>query len=163
MGIRACGLLVGAGCAAREARIARQRWYAERAGPARSHGLDYDTPRLSSPDDREDTSVKKTIAVAALLISLVAIGCSSDSATPAPTEPAAALESLAAEASAAVEAVESAVAEEVEAVESAVAEEAEAVESAVAEEAEAVESAVAEEAEAVESAVAEAVEASPAS
>jgi ubiquinol-cytochrome c reductase cytochrome c1 subunit len=50
--------------------------------------------------------VKKTIAVAALLISLVAVGCSSDSATPAPTEPAAALESLAADASAAVEPTE---------------------------------------------------------
>jgi hypothetical protein len=68
--------------------------------------------------------VKKTIAAAALLISLVAVGCNNDSATPAPTEPAAveAAESLAAEASAAVEAVESAVAEEIEAVESAMAE-----------------------------------------
>lgn len=63
--------------------------------------------------------MKKTIAGAALLISLVAVGCSSDSATPAPTEPAAAVESAVAEE---VEAIESAVAEEVEAVESAVAE-----------------------------------------
>jgi uncharacterized lipoprotein NlpE involved in copper resistance len=66
--------------------------------------------------------VKKTIAAAALLISLVAVGCNNDSATPAPTEAPAAVESLAAEASAAVEAVESAVAEEVEAAESMVAE-----------------------------------------
>ena len=67
--------------------------------------------------------MKKTIAAAALLISLVAVGCNNNSATPAPTEPAAeAVESLAAEASVAAEAVESAVAEEVEAVESAVAE-----------------------------------------
>jgi hypothetical protein len=109
MGIGTCGLLFGAGCKARLAQIARSRWYAERRAPARSHSLVYDTPGPSfSPDHREDTYVKKTIAVAALLISLVAVGCSSNNATPAPTEPAAA--------------VESAVAEEVEAVESVAAE-----------------------------------------
>jgi hypothetical protein len=74
--------------------------------------------------------VKKTIAVAALLISLVAVGCNNDKATPAPTEPAAAVESAAAAVESVAAAVESAAAEEVEAAESAAAE---AVESLVAE------------------------------
>jgi hypothetical protein len=62
--------------------------------------------------------VKKTLITAALVASLsvVAIGCDNDDdATPEPTTPAEAVESMAAEE---VEAVESMAAEEVEAVES---------------------------------------------
>jgi PBP1b-binding outer membrane lipoprotein LpoB len=49
--------------------------------------------------------VKKTIAAAALLISLVAVGCSNNSATPKPASeaPAAAVESIAAEVEGAAE------------------------------------------------------------
>jgi hypothetical protein len=70
--------------------------------------------------------VKKTIAAAALVISLVAVGCSSNSATPAPTEPAEAVESMVAEVE---EAAESVAAEVEEAQESVAAEVEEAVES----------------------------------
>ena len=66
--------------------------------------------------------MKKSIATAALVISLIVVGCNDNAATPSPT----------AEAQA-IEAVESAVAEEVEAVESAAAEEIAAIESAAAE------------------------------
>ncbi len=71
--------------------------------------------------------VKKTLITAALVASLsvVAIGCDNDEATPEPTTPAEAVESMAAEEVEAVEetmeAEESMAAEEVEAVESAAA------------------------------------------
>ena len=68
--------------------------------------------------------VKKTIAAAALVISLVAVGCSNNSATPAPAA------SVAAEAE---EAAESVAAEAEEAVESVAAEVEDAVESIAAE------------------------------
>jgi hypothetical protein len=75
-------------------------------------------------------AVKKTIAAAALVISLVAVGCSSNSATPAPTTPAEAAESMVAE----VEDAAASVAAEVEEAQESVAAEVEdAVESLVAE------------------------------
>jgi uncharacterized lipoprotein NlpE involved in copper resistance len=48
-------------------------------------------------------TVKKTILAGALVMSLFVVGCNNDSATPAPTEPAAAVESMAAEVEGAVE------------------------------------------------------------
>jgi hypothetical protein len=54
--------------------------------------------------------VKETIAAAALVISLVAVGCNNDSATPAPASEPAAVESVAAE----VEDAQESVAAEVE-------------------------------------------------
>jgi hypothetical protein len=75
--------------------------------------------------------VKKTIAAAALLISLVAVGCSNNSATPAPaSEAPAAVESIAAGAE---EAAESVAAEVEGAAESVAAEVEDAVESLAAE------------------------------
>ncbi|HKZ92023.1 MAG TPA: hypothetical protein VJZ50_07775 [Candidatus Limnocylindrales bacterium] len=126
------------------------RWYdAERAARADAQArLRYGASRYAQSIKREHR-VKKSTAAAALVISLIVVGCNDNKATPSPTTELQA-----------VEAVESAVAGEVEAVESAVAEEVEAVESAVAEEVEAVESAAAEEIAAIESAAAEA---SPAS
>ncbi len=60
-------------------------------------------------------SVKKIIVAGALVMSLAVIGCNNDSATPAPTTPAQAVESMAAEAvettAAEVESVESMAAE----------------------------------------------------
>jgi uncharacterized lipoprotein NlpE involved in copper resistance len=77
-----------------------------------------------------DPNVKKTIAAAALVLSLAVVGCNNNSATPEPTEPAAAVESVAAEVEDAVESV----AAEVEDAEASVAAEVEdAVESVAAE------------------------------
>jgi len=79
--------------------------------------------------------VKKTIAAAALVISLVAVGCSNNSATPAPAASVAAeAEEAAASVAAEVEgAAESVAAEAEEAVESVAAEVEDAVESIAAE------------------------------
>jgi hypothetical protein len=62
--------------------------------------------------------MKKTIAAGALVISLFVVGCSSNEATPAPAEsaPAAAVESIAAEAEDAVESVAAEVEDAVESV-----------------------------------------------
>ncbi len=75
--------------------------------------------------------MKKTIIAGALVASLALVACNNDSATPAPTDAAAAVESMAAEAQATVAAVESMAAEAENAAESMAADAEGAVEDAI--------------------------------